>query len=34
MECVYNNRFKRWVPKNISKNKIVYRNDIYNFKKK
>ena len=31
--CVYNNRFKRWVPIGLSNKRIVNNKEIFNFKK-
>jgi|TARA_B100001057_G_C22845507_1_gene948882 hypothetical protein len=33
IDCVYNLKFKLWVPVNISKNKISYKNDILRIEK-
>lgn len=35
MECVYNNKFKMWVPKNVVKNKdVIDHKQLFKFKKK
>ena len=29
IDCEYNNKFKKWIPRNLSKNKIVSKNNLY-----
>ena len=29
IECEYNNKFKKWIPRNLSKNKIISKNNLH-----